>query len=226
MEPLAKLAVMTIGSISGVKPTPTLSANTPASSQSPSVKPLIRKTMGTSTNMRRMSNHEMLFISRSKEVGSSYVLSVCSMAPILVSSPTTSTSALARPEITLVPIKASASDSSKLSASFVSHLSNAIFSTASLSPVKPDCCTKKSRESKISTSAGNISPALKRIMSPTTNSVIGISCSFPSRITVTVLTIIRERLLAALSLRNSCTKRILPDNKTRTTIMINVVGSS
>lgn len=31
IEPLAKLAVMTIGSISGVKPTPTLSANTPAS---------------------------------------------------------------------------------------------------------------------------------------------------------------------------------------------------
>ena len=71
MEPLAKLAVMTIGNISGVKPTPTLNANTPASSQSPSVRPLIRKTMGTSTNMRRMSNHEMLFISRSNEVGSS-----------------------------------------------------------------------------------------------------------------------------------------------------------
>ena len=71
IEPFAKLAVMTIGSISGVKPTPTLNANTPASSQSPSVRPLIKKTIGTSTNIRRINNHEILFISRSNEVGSS-----------------------------------------------------------------------------------------------------------------------------------------------------------
>ena len=71
MEPFAKLAVMIIGSISGVNPTPTLKANTPASSQSPSVKPLERKTMGTMTNIKRIKSQEMLFISRSKEVGSS-----------------------------------------------------------------------------------------------------------------------------------------------------------
>ena len=71
IEPFAKLAVMIIGNISGVRPTPTLRAKTPASSQSPSVKPLAKNTIGTMTNINRMSNHETEFISRSKEVGSS-----------------------------------------------------------------------------------------------------------------------------------------------------------
>ena len=70
-EPLARLAVIIIGSISGVKPTATLRAKTPASSQSESVSPLITKTTGTKTSIRRMSSQEMLFISFSKEVGSS-----------------------------------------------------------------------------------------------------------------------------------------------------------
>ena len=39
-------------------------------------------------------------------------------------------------------------------------------------------------------------------------------------------TIIFERLVVALSLRNSRTKRIPPEIKTKTTIMIEVVGSS
>ena len=71
MEPLARLAVIIIGSISGVKPTPTLRAKTPASNQSPSVRPLITKTMGTITNMSRIKSQEMVFISLSNEVGSS-----------------------------------------------------------------------------------------------------------------------------------------------------------
>ena len=71
MEPFAKLAVIIMGSISGVSPTPTLKANTPASNQSPSVKPLERNTIGTMTNIKRIKSQEMLFISRSKEVGSS-----------------------------------------------------------------------------------------------------------------------------------------------------------
>ena len=75
-------------------------------------------------------------------------------------------------------------------------------------------------------SAGIISPALNFTRSPTTNSSIGNSCSRSSRITVAVLTIIFERLVVALSLRNSWTKRMPPDIKTTTTIMIEVVGSS
>ena len=46
MEPFARLAVIIIGSISGVNPTPTLKANTPASNQSPSVKPLDKENDG------------------------------------------------------------------------------------------------------------------------------------------------------------------------------------
>ena len=115
MEPLARLAVIIIGSISGVKPTPTLRAKTPASNQSPSVRPLITKTTGTITNMSRIKSQEMVFISLSNEVGSSKVLMVCSMAPIMVSSPTTKTKAVARPEMTLVPMKAKLSLSKRLS---------------------------------------------------------------------------------------------------------------
>ena len=148
------------------------------------------------------------------------------MAPIMVSSPTTSTRAVALPEITLVPIKASDSVSKRLSRFCPSDLARQTFSTASLSPVRPDCWTKKSRESSSSTSAGIMSPALSLMMSPTTSSSIGSSCSAPSRITVAVLTISRDRLLAARSLRNSWTKRMPPEISTRTTMMMEVVGSS
>ena len=151
---------------------------------------------------------------------------VCSIAPIMVSSPTTKTKAVARPEITLVPMKARLSLSSKLSRFWPSALDRQAFSTASLSPVKPDCWTKKSRESSKTTSAGIISPALSLTTSPTTISSIGISCSLPSRSTVAVLTIMRDKLLAALSLRSSWIKRMPPDMRTRVTIMIEVVGSS
>ena len=150
---------------------------------------------------------------------------VCSIAPIMVSSPTTKTKAVARPEMTLVPIKAKLSLSKRLSRFWLSAFLRQTFSTASLSPVRPDCWTKKSRESIKTTSAGIISPALSLITSPTTISSIGISCSDPSRRTVAVLTIIRDKLLAALSLRNSWMKRIPPEIKTKVTMMMEVVGS-
>ena len=54
IAPLARLAVTIIGSISGVNPTATASANSNASSQSPLVRPLIRNTDGTSTRMKRI----------------------------------------------------------------------------------------------------------------------------------------------------------------------------
>ena len=56
--PLAKLVVTIIGSISGVNPTATDSANSTASSQSPFVKPLINNTIGTITNIKRISSFE------------------------------------------------------------------------------------------------------------------------------------------------------------------------
>src|SRR5665213_13218 len=52
--PLARLAVTTIGSISGVRPTATEAANNSVSSQFPLVNPLIRKTTGVITRMKRI----------------------------------------------------------------------------------------------------------------------------------------------------------------------------
>ena len=52
--PLARLTVTIIGSISGVRPTATATANSNASSQLPLVRPLMRKTSGTITTMKRI----------------------------------------------------------------------------------------------------------------------------------------------------------------------------
>ena len=54
--PLARVEVTIIGSISGVSPTATDRANKKASGQSPLVKPLIKKTIGTITNANRISS--------------------------------------------------------------------------------------------------------------------------------------------------------------------------
>ena len=102
--PLARLAVIIIGNISGVNPTATLSANTPASNQSLSVKPLITNTTGTSTNIKRINNQEIVFISFSKLVGSSKLFNVFSIRPIIVSFPVTKITASALPLTTFDPI--------------------------------------------------------------------------------------------------------------------------
>ena len=66
--PLAKLAVTIIGNISGVSPTATAIANNKASSQFPFVNPLIKKTNGTITNIKRMRSQLTLFTPLSKLV--------------------------------------------------------------------------------------------------------------------------------------------------------------
>jgi hypothetical protein len=53
--PLARLAVTTIGSISGVNPTATETANKSDSIQSPLVIALMRKTSGVITRMKRIN---------------------------------------------------------------------------------------------------------------------------------------------------------------------------
>ena len=66
--PLARLADTIMGSISGVRPTATASAKVSADIQSPLVRPLSRKTIGTITIMNLMSSHETLLTPRSKLV--------------------------------------------------------------------------------------------------------------------------------------------------------------
>lgn len=53
--PRARLAETTIGSISGVRPTATAMPKSSAWFQSPLVTPLMTKTMGTITSMKRIS---------------------------------------------------------------------------------------------------------------------------------------------------------------------------
>ena len=57
--PFARQALITIGSISGVNPTATESANKNAENQSPCVIPQATKTTGIKIVMNRMSTHAM-----------------------------------------------------------------------------------------------------------------------------------------------------------------------
>ena len=70
IAPLARLTVTIIGSISGVSPTATATANKSASSQLPLVRPLIRKTAGTITMMKRIISQVKRLIPLSKLVSS------------------------------------------------------------------------------------------------------------------------------------------------------------
>ena len=63
------MTVTIIGSISGVRPTATATANSNASSQSCLVKPLIRKTSGTITTMKRIISQVKRLMPWSKAVG-------------------------------------------------------------------------------------------------------------------------------------------------------------
>ena len=67
--PLARVLVTIIGSISGVNPTATDSANRKACSQSPLVIPLSNRTMGTMTAAKRMSSQLTLLTPAWKALG-------------------------------------------------------------------------------------------------------------------------------------------------------------
>src|SRR5450830_1375789 len=54
--PLANVEVTIIGSISGVRPTAIETAYRKASTQSPLVKPFMKKTTGVMTNMKRINS--------------------------------------------------------------------------------------------------------------------------------------------------------------------------
>ena len=67
--PLARVEVTIIGSISGVRPTATESANSRASIQSCFVKPLMKNTSGAMTSMKRINSQLTLFTPVWKDVG-------------------------------------------------------------------------------------------------------------------------------------------------------------
>lgn len=85
---------------------------------------------------------------------------------------------------------------------------------------------KRSFASMSLASAGTISPAERRMMSPATASSSGISCLFQSCLsTVQVTVIIASSLSAASPERDSCTKRRMPEMPT-IVIMMTTVSTS
>jgi hypothetical protein len=68
IAPLARLTVTIIGSISGVSPTPTATANSSASNQLPLLRPLIRNTSGAMIAMRPIIIHVIRVMPLSKLV--------------------------------------------------------------------------------------------------------------------------------------------------------------
>ena len=97
MEPFARTVLIIIGA-SQVSINTNTQVNTPASSQSPSVKPLDKKTMGTMTSIKRIQeprNTIHLPFKRSR-----LIIGVQSLlnGPIMVSSPTAKTTPLALPD--------------------------------------------------------------------------------------------------------------------------------
>ncbi len=85
--PFARQVVTIIGNISGVKPTATAKANSAASIQSPLVKPLINKTNGTITNIKRIRTHETELTPFSKVVLVESSVTLFAISPKMVASP-------------------------------------------------------------------------------------------------------------------------------------------
>ena len=104
--PFARQVVTIIGSISGVSPTATEIPNRKASSQSPFVIPLIKNTNGTMTSINRIRTHETALTPLVKLVSTASPAIADAIEPNRVRSPVQTTTAVALPEITLLPIKA------------------------------------------------------------------------------------------------------------------------
>ncbi len=103
--PRARLAVTTIGSISGVRPTATAIAKRKASFQPPLTNPFSRKTTGTMTNMNRISTQVTRLTPLSKLVGARWFTTLFASDPNCVRAPVRITSAVAVPLTRLVPMK-------------------------------------------------------------------------------------------------------------------------
>ena len=104
--PFARQVVTIMGSISGVKPTAMEMPNKKASNQSPLVMPLMKNTSGTMTIIKRISTHETALTPLVKLVSTASPATAEAMEPKRVWSPTQTATAVALPEITLLPIKA------------------------------------------------------------------------------------------------------------------------
>src|SRR6516164_2395306 len=105
IAPFARFTVTIMGSISGVRPTATATANSSASSQSCLVKPLIKKTVGTMTIMNRIINQIKRLMPWSKAVGTRRPAISSASCPKNVCAPVRTTMPVAKPLTTLAPMK-------------------------------------------------------------------------------------------------------------------------
>ncbi len=149
------------------------------------------------------------------------------------------TTAVAVPLTTLVPMKQMFGSSSRSCWSAAIRLADfsrtaprvSYFSTGSASPVSTAWLMNRSRDSIRRMSAGIMSPADRRTMSPTTSSPMGISRSSPRiprssrRSTVAVFRTMALSASAALPERYSCQKRIRPLTRTMQRTMMTPVRS-
>ncbi len=127
MAPLDRHTVTIMGSISGVRPTATAMAKRKACCQSCLVKPLMKKTRGTMTAMKRIISQVKLLMPRSKLVGAAWPTMALDMLPRKVRRPVTTITPWAEPLSTLVPRKQMFFSSKGESLEFSSRASN--FST-------------------------------------------------------------------------------------------------
>ena len=131
------------------------------------------------------------------------LLSRWAIWPISVRMPVAVTSARPLPPATAVPLNTilMRSPSATGSASVI-----ACFSTASLSPVSEASCTRSVCACSRRASAPTASPSASSRMSPGTSELLGMRCGWPSRCTVTMISVIRASAAAAFSALLSCRK--------------------
>ena len=191
--PFARQVVTIIGSISGVRPTAMEMPNRKASSQSPFVMPLTRKTRGTMISIKRISTQETAFTPRGEAClrgfarhGGRHGAKQGVVSHTDRHGGRTAGNHVASHE----------RDVAVIGGSFLSVALERPFSP----PVRSHRsgwpgCTKRSFASRMRTSAGTMSPAERCTTSPTTRSCSGISSlSCPLRVTVQVVVMMRKQL--------------------------------
>ena len=171
IAPLARLTVTIIGSISGVRPTATATANNRASSQLPLVRPLITKTRGAITTMKPSISQVNRMMPLSKLVSTRRLAISLATRPKAVRGPVSTTTPQPMPLTMALPMKQILGRSNGVSAGPAWAV--ATFSSGIASPVSVDWLRKRSFAVISLRSAGIISPADSRTISPGTSCSIG-----------------------------------------------------
>ena len=142
IAPLARLTVTIIGSISGVRPTATATANSSASSQLPLVRPLITNTSGAITTMKPSISQVNRVMPLSKLVSTRCLAMALATRPKAVRGPVSTTTPQPMPLTTALPMKQMLARSNGVSAA--PAWAAATFSSGIASPVSADWLTNRS----------------------------------------------------------------------------------